>query len=254
MLLCHDRRMRIEEHLVPGELFRRRMIDIDKIDRRMAVLRGVKERLLARPVNAAMPYIQLRIPDVVIILEDGNLRFEGRAGNRRHLLDHFVHLANLADAAVLTAGIIQNAVPVDLGAHRTGAPAEVADVVRAMRDGLHGPQRQLARARCRRFHAGVPAVGAALLLHDAKPRGSGAGFGQVAAPLAVLQIVRPVHILAKAVSEVRIAVVGQEIEALAGHGMVVQVAEQAVGGNEIARLDILAQDVGLQLGKAARAA
>ena len=113
-----------------------------------------------------------------------------------------------------------------------------------MGDGLHGPERHLAGPGRGRFHTGVPAVGPGLLLHDAEIGGNGSGFRQIPAPFPVLQQILFL-VIVQAVGKIRIGIVGDKIQALFCHPVVVQISEQAVGGDEIIRLFVLPDDLRL---------
>ena len=105
----------------------------------MCPLSRLKQSLLARLINSLMPYIQLCIPYIIIILQHTDLRLIARASQLLHTLQLFIDIMYLTDTAVLTAGVVQNAMPVNFCPHRARSPAEVADVIRSMRNRLHRP-------------------------------------------------------------------------------------------------------------------
>ena len=76
-----------------------------------------------------------------------------RAADGLEPLDHIAHLRDLPQPAVVPVIIIEDAVPVVFRAQDAGSTAEEGQVVRAMRDRLHGPQRQLTGPGRGRLHA-----------------------------------------------------------------------------------------------------
>ena len=119
-----------------------------------------------------------------------------------------------------------------------------------MSDGLHGPQGHLTGPGRGRFHPGVPAVGSGLLLHNAEIGRNRSRFREIPAPFPVLQQILFI-VSVQAVGKIRIGIIGDEIQAFLCHPVVVQIAEQAVGGDEIIRLFVFPYDSGLQSGEAA---
>ena len=238
--------MGIEEHLIFPQVGKAgALCQIDKIHRRMGQLRGGEQIFQALPVHPFMPFVQLGVPDVVVILQDTDLCFVNASGDLLQPFQPVMNVPKLPEPPVLPAGIVQNAVPVDFRSHRTGAPAEVAHIIRAVGDGLHGPERHLAGPGRGRFHTGVPAVCSGLLLHDAEIGGNSSGFRQIPAPFPVLQQIL-FTVIVQAVGKIRIGIVGDKIQALFCHPVVVQISEQAVGGDEIIRLFVLPDDLRLQ--------
>ena len=158
-----------------------------------------------------------------------------------------MYLLYFCQTSVVPAGIIQNPVPVDFRPHRTGTPAEVAHIVRPMADALHGPKGHLSRFRSRSLHTGIPAVCPGLLLHDAEHRGYGSCLRQVPAPFPVPQTVLLRLVGIQAVGKIGIGIIGDEIQAFFCHAVVVQVAEQTVGGDKITGLHIFFQYIRLNL-------
>ena len=204
LLFRHDCRMRIEKHLILCQFFRIfYMIQITVIERRMGQLARLKQRFLACLVHSSMPYIQLRIKDIIVVFQNSYLCFVFRACRFLDLLKVLMDGMHFRQAAVIPAGIIQNTVPVDLRSHGRRSPTEIADIVRSMSDTLHRPQSQLPRFRSRSFHTGIPPVGAGLLLHDAESRRNRAGLRQISAPFSVLDRIR-FFIVVQAVSKIRI--------------------------------------------------
>lgn len=201
--------------------------------------------VVARPRDPAVPVVEGRVVLVVIVLEHGDLRLVDRVlhgGERVPLPGEGLQFR---EAPVRRVGVVVQAVPVDLQAHRAGPPAEVAHHVGAVRHGLQAPEPQLPRLRHRRLHAVRPAVGARLLLHDPEGRRDRAGPGEVPAPLAVEQVAlggAVIHV----VREVRVRVERDEVETALGHQLVVvEVGEQAVGGDPDPVGEVAAEDLGL---------
>ena len=237
--------MGIEEHLIFPQVQKAgALCQVDKIHRRMGQLRGGEQIFQALPVHPFMPFVQLGIPDVVVILQDTDLCFINASGDLLQPFQPVMDVPKLPEPPVLPAGIVQDPVPVDFRSHRTGAPAEVAHIIRAVGDGLHGPERHLAGSGRRSFHVGVPAVCAGLLLHDTEIGGNGSGLRQVPAPLPVLQQI-PFIVAIQTIRKIRIGIIGDEIQTFLCHPVIVQISEQTVGGDEIIRLFVLPDDLRL---------
>ena len=152
---------------------------------------------------------------------------------------------DFCQSAVVSSGIIQDTMPVNLSTVSTGSPAEIADIVCTMCHTLHGPQSHLSRLRSRSCHTGIPSVGSGLLFHDTEVFGYRTNLRQVTAPHTVFQeVILVVRI--QTISKVRIRIICDEIQTLICHSLVVQVAEQTVGGDKITRFDVFADDIALQ--------
>ena len=117
---------------------------------------------------------------------------------------------------------------------------------------LHHPEHHLSRLGRRRRHGGA-ATGARLLLHNAKVGADGPHFHQIAAPLAIPQILVPTGIGVHGIGKVGVAVISVNVQDLPGQLMVVHAAKDAVGGDEIPRFAILAENLHLHLAEAQRA-
>ncbi len=223
------------------------------VERHMGLLHGRKQSPLAFGLHPAVPSVYLSVPDIVIILQNAYLGLIAGSCQLLHLFYLFVYLPHFPEPAVVPAGIIQNPMPVHLRAENRRPPAKIPDIVRPVADALHGPQRHLARAGRRSLHAGIPAVGAALLLHDPEIGGHGAHLRQIAAPPPILHRI-PGIVPIQPISEIRIGIIHQHVQTFPLHPLVIDVSKHAVGGDEVARLQILPQNVRLHLREPAYAA
>ena len=211
----------------------------------MGSLCSFEDAKLALPLYFFMPYIQLAVPCVVIVFQETNFCFILGACNLRQFLEFLMNRFNFCQSAVVSSGIIQDTMPVNLSTVSTGSPAEIADIVCTMCHTLHGPQGHLSRLRSRSCHTGIPSVGSGLLFHDTEVFGYRTNLRQVTAPHTVFQeVILVVRI--QTISKVRIRIICDEIQTLVCHSLVVQVAEQTVGGDKITRFDVFANDIALQ--------
>ena len=242
-----DRRVRVKHRVVAAERRRgARVVDIDEIKRDVRALQRLEKRVHAAAAQRAVPLVLDAVPLVVVVAEHGDLRRIFRAGDALDLPEVLVRAPQLREAAVVAVVVVQKAVPVHFRAERAGAPAEVADEIRAVRDGLERPQPQLAGLRRRLDHARVPAAGAGLLLHDAEARRDAARPDEVVRGLAVAQRFRRELRRVEAERKVRVAVVRHEVEVLARQAVVVEHAENAVRRDELLRPPVFFQDLRLQ--------
>ena len=161
-----------------------------------------------------------------------------------------MNLLHLSQLPVVPVVIVQDPMPVDLGSHDRGSPAEEADKVRSMGDGLHRPEHHLPRLWRRRFHPGIPSIGAGLLLHDTEVRADGTYLRQVQTPLPVIQAIRILRVCLQAIREIRIRIVSINVQCLIGHAMVVHPVKHAVCGDKVAGLQVFAQQITLHTAEA----
>jgi len=116
-----------------------------------------------REGKAGRPGLQRERPAVVVGLQDGHRLGTARADERvPEAGDLLAHAGDLVVAAAGAAVGVQDAVPEGLGAGTGRAPAKVDDGVRAVGDGLVGPQAELPGSR-RAAHR-LPAARSRLLL------------------------------------------------------------------------------------------
>ena len=163
--------MGVEQYVVLRQLRKPGILrDHDIVQRRMADLARIEYFMLTGPGQAPVPVVHLGIPDVVIVPEHSDLRPVGGSGDIGDGGDATVDVFDLRQLSIVPIIIVEDAVPIDLRTLGHGAPPEEADVIRSVGDALHGPQLDLARLRGRRFHSGIPSVGARLLLHDPEMR------------------------------------------------------------------------------------
>ena len=126
-----------------------------------------------------MPYIQLRVPHIIIIFyqcKRSLILCAGYIFNGLYPMPDTVYFCQLA---VITIVVVQNAMPVNFCSHGSGTPTEKADIISTMCDALHCPQCHLPRFWSRCFHPCIPSVCAGLLLHNAKMRADGTDFRQI---------------------------------------------------------------------------
>ena len=97
--------------------------------------------------------------------------------------------------------------PVDFRAHAAGAPAEIADHIRAVSDGLPGPKAHLAGLWRRLHHAEIPSPWPGLLFHDAKNGGNAAHPGQIKGAVAVLHAVSFSRFMGQVVGKIGVVVI-----------------------------------------------
>ena len=81
-----------------------------------------------------MPDVGTHIPFVVVVLQQTEGSNMLRSACRADLLQHLSEGLNLPQLAVVTIVIVQNAVPVDLGAEGSRTPTEEGDKVRSVCD------------------------------------------------------------------------------------------------------------------------
>ena len=143
--------------------------------------------------------------------------------------------------------------PVDFGSYRSGTPTEETDIISAVCDTLHGPQSHLTRFRSRCFHPCIPAVCTGLLLHNTKMRADGTYFRQVFAPFPVVKIIRMFRIFNQTIRKVRIRIIGQYVQTVVFHLVVVHVAKNTICSDEIFRFLIFTDDIALHLAETDRA-
>ena len=237
--------VRGDQHGIAQQLLHRGVFPEEKhVVGGVGALGGLEHGLLAGGQHPPVPCVDLRVPLVVVVPYQGKGCCAVRPGNKLKLLRHGVDAAHLGQTAVVPVVVIEDAVPVHFRAEGAGAPAEEADVVRAVGDALHGPQGHLPGTGRGAFHTVDPAVGAGLLLHDAEVRADAAHLRQVPGPLAVIEAVG-VEGAVQGEAEIGVGVVGVGIQALLGHAVVVDVSEHAVGGNEHAPVHMAAEDLRL---------
>ena len=115
-----------------------------------------------------MQFIVFGVKNIVIIPDYADSRFVFSSGNFADSRHFFIDIADFLKPSVIPAGIIQNSVPVNLRSKGACPPSEIADKIRSVGYGLHGPQCHLSPFRRRLHHAGIPAPGTRLLLHNAE--------------------------------------------------------------------------------------
>ena len=126
-----------------------------------------------------------------------------------------------------------------------------------MGQALQGPEAQLARFRRRTCHAGRPAAGSRLLLHNAEVGTNAPGLCQVQRPLTVIQIsffpvIAPLFkdlFPVQSEPKVRIGIVHHQVQNFTGKFQIVQVVEKSVGRDEIAVFHIRTDSIRLVLCK-----
>ena len=216
----------------------------------MGSLCSFEDAKLALPLYFFMPYIQLAVPCVVIVFQETNFCFILGACNLRQFLEFLMNRFDFCQSAVVSSGIIQDTMPVNLGTVSTGSPAEIADIVCTMCYALHSPQGHLSRLRSRSCHTGVPSVGSGLLFHDTKVFGYRTNLRQIAAPHPVFQkLIRLIGV--HTVCKVRIGIIGQKIQTFLCHSVIIQVCEHTIRCHKIVRFDIFADNIALHFCKSA---
>ena len=248
-LIGDQHRMRVEQYGIRFQIFCGYIVaQIDIIHRCVSSLCSFENTKLALPLYLFMPYIKLAVPYVVVIFQETNFCLVFGTCDLRQFLEFLVNRFYFCQSAIVSSGIIQDTVPVDFCSIGTRSPTEIADIISTVCNALHGPQCHLSRFRCWSCHTGIPSIGTGLLFHDTEVFGYGTNLRQVTAPHTVFQeVVRFVCI--QAVSEVRVGIIHDEIQTLVCHSLVVQVAEQTVGGDKITRFQIFADDIALQFCK-----
>ena len=210
----------------------------------MGSLCSFEDAKLALPLYFFMPYIQLAVPCVVIVFQETNFCFILGACKLRQFLEFLMNRFDFCQSAVVSSGIIQDTMPVNLGTVSTGSPAKIADIVCTMCYALHRPQCHLSRLRSRSYHTGVPSVGSGLLLHDTEVFRYRTDFRQIPAPHPVFQeLIRLIHI--QTICKVWIGIIGHKVQAFLRHSLVVQITEQSVGSHKITRFDIFSDNITL---------
>ena len=239
-LIGDQHRMRVEQYGIRFQIFCGYIVaQIDIIHRCVSSLCSFENTKLALPLYLFMPYIKLAVPYVVVIFQETNFCLVFGTCDLRQFLEFLVNRFYFCQSAIVSSGIIQDTVPVDFCSIGTRSPTEIADIISTVCNALHGPQCHLSRFRCWSCHTGIPSIGTGLLFHDTEVFGYGTNLRQVTAPHTVFQeVVRFVCI--QAVSEVRVGIIHDEIQTLVCHSLVVQVAEQTVGGDKITRFQIFA--------------
>ena len=192
-----------------------------------------------------MPYIQLCIPDIIIIFQNSHLSHIPGTGYLLDRLKLLVNILHFLQSAVVSSGIIQNPMPVNLRSHGTGSPAEKADKIRPMSHTLHGPQRHLTRLWCRCRHSCIPSIGTGLLLHNPENRGCGANLHQIFTPHSILHSSRKSLIIFFCVGKVWIRVVCHKIQTFLSHLVIIQITKETIGSNKISRLYVFSHNVTL---------
>ncbi|CCX37628.1 unknown [Clostridium sp. CAG:1013] len=219
-------------------------LKVNSVHRRVGQLSPHKQLHLAGTGQLAVPGIQVGIEHVVIVFHQAHRR---QVIGPCQFLNGFhagVKFLQLRQFPVGEIVIVQQAVPIDLRPKGCGAPPEEADIIRPMSDALHGPQHHLAGLGGRRVGTDA-AARSRLLLHDSEMGAHRPDFHQAPAPLPVQQGVVVPGILTHGKGKVGIAVIGVHVQAILGHAVVVQGAEQTVGSDEITGLHILPEDVAL---------
>src|SRR5450756_1758189 len=120
---------------------------------------------MPRVGKAGVVALDLERPTCVVVLQHGHGGPEARTlDNLANVLQLVAHLLDFRIAPARLRVMIEDAMPVLLSAEARRPPAKVDDGVRTVRDGLVGPQADLARPRRHADH--LPASRSRLLLHD----------------------------------------------------------------------------------------
>ena len=194
-----------------------------------------------------MPYIQLRVPHIIIIFyqcKRSLILCAGYIFNGLYPMPDTIYFCQLT---VITIVVVQNAMPVNFCSHGSGTPTEKADIISTMCDALHCPQCHLPRFWSRCFHPCIPSVCAGLLLHNAKMRADGTDFRQIFAPFSIIEIIGMFRVFDQTVCKIRIRIICQHIQTLIFHLVVVHIAKNTICCDKILRLFIFADDITLHL-------
>ena len=161
-----------EYQLIIGEIVRRHLLapGLD-VQRRMRMLRGGKDGPAGLITHGAIPLVAFPVPLVQPVRQQKHPGLIAAAGQAVQSLRVLVNFAKLLKTAIVPAVIIQNAMPVHFRSIAGRPPAEVADIIRAVGNGLHCPQPHLSGQRHGAEHHMIPAVSATLLLHNGEIRG-----------------------------------------------------------------------------------
>ncbi len=235
--------MRCKQDRIPLKLFQLCILaQVHKIKCRVRFLGRCENAFLGGLLDPAMPVVHISVKLVVHCLKYAEAGIRIRAADFLNLLQIFCKRFDFTQPAVVTAVIVQDAVPVNFCPHRARAPAEEGDIIRPVRHALHGPELQLSRTRHGGFHPVIPSVRAGLLLHDAKVRADRTDPGQVQGGMPVMQAVL-VPGLINPVGKVRITVIHIDVQDVPGHLMIVQPAEHSIGRHKHARFDELPENL-----------
>src|SRR5687767_13815130 len=110
----------------------------------MMMLESLVPGVAALPIIRPVPGVELAIPVVVVILQDGDGSPKGGAGDGGPgPIQLPADSRNLRHPSIRAITVVVDPVPVDLGAECGGAPAKIEHQIGAVRDRLVGPQTQL---------------------------------------------------------------------------------------------------------------
>ena len=225
--------VRVDKSMVPRQIGRRGCrTQVYNVDRYMPMLQRPIPGGDTLALIRAMPRVQSAVPFVVIIPYDSHIGLIPRPNKRRTQPCNFrADCRNFRTPPVLLVMVVIYAMPVDLGPDGCGPPSEVQHHVRAVRDRLVRPQTDLAGARSRLLDPVYPSPRSGLLLHDAELRGDVSHNRKIVSPTTVQQRMLTLFMYQR--GKMRIRVVREKVQVLVGQLMIIQVAEQAVGGNEM---------------------
>lgn len=100
---------------------------------RVVQLRRDEYLLLAECGDPPVPGVHVHVPPVVIVFYEGKRSYIFRPADRIQSPQLFAKVAHFGQLSVVPVVIVQDAVPVDLRAKCTGAPAEKGNKVRSLK-------------------------------------------------------------------------------------------------------------------------
>ncbi len=181
--------MRVHQNLILSQVVKRgHRSQVQSVDRNVLELQSREPGLNALACVRPMPAVELAVPLIVVIRDDGDVSSRSAANHTlRKRFKLAPNLCSLCHASVGAVMVIVDAVPVDLCAHRGGAPAKIEHHVGAMGNRLVGPEAHLSWLRRRLCQPICPPTRTRLLLHYAEIGRDTAHHAQKPTPAAITQ-------------------------------------------------------------------